>query len=328
MRRARAGLGAALALAAVPLIASTGSAPGTQGPPETAEQDARVELGRRLFYEADLSINGTMSCATCHEQHHAFADGNATHPGALDDPGRRNVPGLANVGELARLTWADPGQTDLIRQVDVPMLGTHPVEMAMREHTSEIAMRLGSDPCYIAMFEAAFPNEDERREVITYARVAQALAAFEVTLVSKGSPWDQWRAGRREALSPDARAGAGIFARDCASCHAGDNFTDTDYHRIAATLPADPGLQEITGRAQDAGRFRTAPLRNVAVTAPYLHDGSAPDLASAIARHRQVPTYSAQDMDRLTAFLASLTDEGFLTDPRFALPRTACNAPL
>ncbi|MCJ1961605.1 cytochrome c peroxidase [Novosphingobium mangrovi (ex Hu et al. 2023)] len=178
------------------------------------------------------------------------------------------------------------------------------------------------------MFKAAFPEKHEGREVITYARVAQALAAFEDTLVSEGSLWDQWRAGRSEALSPAARTGAGIFTQDCASCHAGDNLTNTNYHRIAAMRPEDPGLQEITGRTQDAGRFRTAPLRNVAVTAPYLHDGSAPELASAIARHRPVPSYSAQDMDRLTALLASLTDEGFLTNPRFALPQTACGARL
>ncbi len=89
-----------------------------------------------------------------------------------------------------------------------------------------------------------------------------------------------------------------------------------------------PGMQEIIGRMQVAGRFRTGPLSDLAVTTPYLQDGSAPDLASAIVQHRQVPTYSAQGMARLTAFLASLTNEGFLTDARFALPQTACGVPL
>lgn len=96
-----------------------------------SRHDARVELGRRLFYDADLSRDGTMSCATCHEQRHGFADGNRVHPGVTDEPGRRNVPGLANVGHFSPLTWADPRQTTLERQAAVPVFGTHPVEMGM-----------------------------------------------------------------------------------------------------------------------------------------------------------------------------------------------------
>jgi cytochrome c peroxidase len=97
-----------------------------------AIEQARIELGRRLFYDADLSRDGTMACATCHEQKHAFADGNRTHPGVTGEPGRRNVPGLANVRWIAPLTFADPAQTTLEAQVAVPVFGTHPVEMGMK----------------------------------------------------------------------------------------------------------------------------------------------------------------------------------------------------
>lgn len=106
---------------------------------------AKVELGRRLFYDADLSVDGTMACATCHEQHRAFSDGNPTHAGVHGEPGRRNVPGLANVGWLRTLTWADPRQSSLERQAAVPVMGTTPVEMGMAGQEAEITRRLTRD---------------------------------------------------------------------------------------------------------------------------------------------------------------------------------------
>jgi cytochrome c peroxidase len=283
---------------------------------------ARIELGRRLFYDADLSINGTMSCATCHEQHHGFADGNRTHPGALDDPGRRNVPTLANVGEFPRLTWADPRLTSLEAQVAVPVFGDHPVEMAMKGHEAEIARRLARDPCYRTQFSEAFP---ESNGAIDYPKVASALAAFERALVSRGSDWD------RSAHNDRAQLGARVFQRSCASCHSGVNFTDARYHRIGTVPPpnaADPGLAEITGRPRDRGRFRTPSLRNVAASAPYLHDGSAPTLDAAIAAHTRIVPLPAKERGAVAAFLASLTDHAFLTNPAFQLPQTACGKAL
>ncbi len=300
--------------------APTRAGAGAEGP--------RVALGRRLFYDADLSINGTMACATCHEQHRGFGDGNSTHPGARDDPGRRNVPGLANLGDFTHLTWADPRQDSLEKQIDVPMLGHHPVEMAMDGHTDQIAVRLGRDPCYREMFEAAFPGE---KAVPDYPHVVRAIAAFERTLVSRAAPWDAWRAGDRTALSARAQAGLAQFETDCAACHAGVDLTDQDYHRIAPDIGAgasDAGLMEVTGRAGDRGRFRTPSLRNVTVTAPYLHDGSAPDLAAAIRAHARFRAIDRKELAALEAFLASLTDQAFLTDPAFSLPSQACGVAL
>ncbi len=282
----------------------------------------KVALGRRLFYDADLSINGTMSCATCHEQRHAFADGNRTHPGALDDPGRRNVPALQNLAWLTPLTWADPRQTTLEQQAAVPILGDHPVEMAMQGHEAEIGRRLGRDPCYRAMFRKAFPGGGGR---IDYANTVKALAAFERALISRGSDWDRFTSGHADVLSEDVRQGLAVFQRDCASCHSGHDLTDMRFHRIGP-IGNDHGLAEVTALPEDVGRFRTPSLRNVAVTGPYLHDGSAATLSEAIARHEGLRKES--DIPPLLAFLNSLTDRDFLTDARLSLPMTACGKPL
>jgi cytochrome c peroxidase len=210
---------------------------------------ARVELGRRLFYDADLSANGTMACATCHEQRHAFADGNATHPGVTDEPGLRNVPGLANVGRFARLTMADPAMTTLERQVETPLFGTHPVEMGMKGRAGEFARRLGGQACYKAMFARAFPAQQGRIDTGT---VALALAAFERTITATRAPVDQG------PLPPAAKAGKALFARHCAACHTGPDFTDFAYHRIDLTPDqAERGLMDATGREADRGALRT-----------------------------------------------------------------------
>ncbi|HEX7915053.1 cytochrome-c peroxidase [Rudaea sp.] len=280
---------------------------------------ARIELGRRLFYDADLSQDGTMACATCHEQRHGFADGNRTHPGVTNEAGRRNVPGLANVGEFSPLTSADPRLTTLEAQVSVPVLGTHPVEMGMAGREAEIARRLGRDACYRRMFAAAFPGT---ADPIGYANVVRAIAAFERTLASHGSAYDH------DALSADARAGQETFRRDCAACHAGKNFTDLAFHRLGAIDPAaaDQGLFEVTAHEEDRGKFRTPPLRNLSVTAPYWHDGSMPTARDAIARHGFV--YPPETMRRLEVLLDALTDHDFLSNPAFALPATACGRQL
>ena len=132
-------------------------------------------------------------------------------------------------------------------------------------------------------------------------------------------------------MEGQARQGEKIFRRECAGCHSGVNFTDSRYHSIGAAPPpdaADPGLAEITGRAGDRGRFRTPGLRNVTVSAPYLHDGSAPTLDAAIAAHTRIAPLKPEQHGAVTAFLASLTDRTFLTNPAFALPQTACGKAL
>jgi cytochrome c peroxidase len=303
-------------------------APGIAPPPVPAGNamtTAKVELGRRLFYDADLSIDGTMACSSCHEQRRGFADGNRTRPGVHGDPGRRNVPGLVNVGWMGPLTWADPGLQTLEAQVLVPVFGDHPVEMGMKGSEAEVARRFGRDPCYVRMFAAAFPETGGR---IDMAGVAMAIATFERSMVSHATPYDLYRRGRKSYFPPIARAGAMLFAARCASCHQGANFTDGGFHAVDTRPdPQDAGLFEKTGRPADRGLFRTPPLRNVALTAPYLHDGSAPTIADAIRRHA-IPQPDEAGMTALIAFLVRLTDAGFVNDPALAMPDNACGKPL
>jgi cytochrome c peroxidase len=300
-------------------------------PPDNPMSAAKVELGRRLFYDADLSRDGTMSCGTCHEQRRAFTDGNATHPGVGEHPGRRNALGLANVGYLSPLTWADPTRRSLEDQMLVPLQGEHPVEMGMKGQETELARRLSADACYREMFRQAFPEHGGR---IATGEVVQAIAAFERTLLSFDSPYDRARRGGvADALTPAAERGERLFFGEagCASCHAGANFTDGRFHRLVPPAPGDRGVFEITGRAGDDGAFRTPSLRNAELTGPYLHDGSAASLEDAIRRHGPERTGALsrpQAMAEVIAFLDALTDRRFVSDPRFALPKTACGRPL
>ena len=293
---------------------------GVAPPPVPADNPmsaAKVELGRRLFYDADLSVDGSLSCASCHEQRRAFADGNATHAGARGALGRRNVMSLANVGYLAPLTWADPGQTDLERQVLVPVTGEHPVEMGMKGQEAEIARRLAADACYRTMFAAALP---ETHGEISLASASKAIAAFERTLVSWNAPYD------RHALSVDAQRGEAVFRETgCGSCHSGVNFTDGRFHAIAGVRGDDLGAFEKTAAETDQGAFRTPSLRNVELSGPYLHDGAARTLRVAIFRHDLAAEALSQDeASQIETFLLSLTDRRFVTDERFSLPKTFC----
>ena len=314
---------AALILAAAAHAWSWTQPAGVRPPPVPADNPmsaAKVELGHRLFYDADLSVDGTMACATCHEQHRAFADGNATHGGVHGEAGRRNVPGLANVAWMKALTWADPRLTSLELQAAVPVTGKTPVEMGMAGQETEIAHRLGRDDCYRAMFARAFSDDGS----IDFRHVAMALAAFERTLLSFASPYDNWRRGDRIALSASAANGARLFRRACSGCHAGPLLSDGRFHALLPRDAADPGLGEVTGHQADIGFFRTPSLRNVELTAPYFHDGSAKTIPDAIRRHPGTAAISGTDMAALLAFMVSLTDRQFTTDLRTGLPSQAC----
>lgn len=317
-------MAAALLLLAATAPPWTWSLPAGVAPPRVPADNAmsasKVELGRRLFYDADLSADGTLACASCHEQKRAFADGNATRPGVHGGAGRRNAPGLANVGWFERLTFADPAATSLETQALIPLFGEHPVEMGMKGKEAEFERRLGADRCYRQMFAKAFPERGGR---IDGQSVTAALAAFERTIISYGSSYDLFRGGDAAALSPLAQQGERIFnARGCAACHSWPNFTDRDYHRLEPVSDRDRGLVERTKQPGDAGKFRTPSLRNVEMTGPWWHDGTERTLESALARHPD-PAAAAEG-PALIAFLHTLTDRAFIADLRLARPDTAC----
>lgn len=320
-------------------------------PPVPADNPMSVEkvaLGRRLFYELNLSGPGYMACATCHDPRLAFSDHRRTAIGITGQFHPRNSMALANVGYFTTLTWADPNLTRLEDQALVPLLGEHPVEMAVTGSEERVLSYLRHDPIYPGMFAAAFPGDPDP---IVLANAARAIASFERTLISGDSPFDRYReAGDAAALSPSAQRGAELFfgeALHCGACHSGPFLTDMAFHNTGlydedgrGGLPeGNQGLIEHTGLAADMGRFRTPSLRNVALTPPYMHDGSLMTLRDVIAHYAAggraaldgtpsplvdplVAGFSLtpDETDDLVAFLESLSDPVFLADPELQSP--------
>lgn len=329
--------------------------------PMTAE---KVDLGRHLFYDARLSADGTVACVSCHVQERAFTDGREVPVGINGTPGIRNAPGLANVGYLPLLTWANPHMTSLEFQALIPLFGDAPDEMGNNGLEDTLFARLAADPYYAAAFPAAFPD----RPAPDLFTITRALAAFQRSLISVNSPYDRFkRQGDKTALSDAAQRGEQLFFDhrfECYHCHSGIHFTEnlqtrrsafaekgfhnTGLYNIDGTgaYPAtNTGLMDLTGNPADMGKFRTPSLRNVAVTAPYFHDGSAQTLAEVLDHYRaggrlvatgphagngaqsplrdgMIVGNSATDAEiaDIIAFLESLTDEGFLTNPAYSDP--------
>lgn len=302
----------------------------------------KIELGRRLFYDGDLSWDGAMSCATCHEQKRGFADPNKTRAGFDGSPGERNIQTLANVAWFSSLTWGGPQVDTLEHQALIPIEGFVPVEMGFGgKPEGMLAQRFADQSCYPELFRAAFPEHAGKIDMNT---ITLALAAFQRTLVSLDAPYDRWMRGDTSALSNQQKRGAALFeAKQWSSCHAGPHFTDAAtpgiksdqaFHRLV--MPADgkdTGLARITQNPEDAGRFRTPGLRNVALSAPYMHDGEVASLREAVLHHYADPdvndarlkqALSDAEINDLVAFLESLTDQGFLTNPAFARPLAQC----
>jgi cytochrome c peroxidase len=327
---------------------------------------AKVALGRRLFYDRALSGNGTYACSSCHRQELAFTDGRARAVGSTGAAHPRGAMSLANVAYSATLTWADSRLTRLEDQARIPMFNERPVELGLTGHEEDLVRRLRADPDYPGMFAAAFPEEG--CEPVSVTNVARAIASFERTLVSGDSPYDRYvyrdDAG---ALSDSAKRGMRLFFSErlnCSRCHGGFTFSGPVAFEggrpIAATFhnnglynlggdggyPADnPGLFAVTGRKRDIGRFRAPTLRNIELTAPYMHDGSIATLAEVVEHYarggrlvaggpsagdgrdspRKSDLIQGFDLDDrgkadLLEFLKSLTDRSFVTDPRFAAP--------
>ncbi|MFK7989157.1 MAG: MbnH family di-heme enzyme [Sandaracinaceae bacterium] len=312
-------------------------------PADNPMSEAKVELGRRLFYDPTLSADGTLSCSSCHEQARAFTDGRALSPGIDGSVGHRSAQPLANVGYLRPLTWANPLIGSLEEQALLPLFGESPVELGLAGREAQLEDRLRDDAAYVRAFAEAFPDDDAP---VRWPRVLQALAAFQRTLVSGDSPYDRFLAGDRDALSDQAERGLSLFESErlgCVGCHSGPTLAGHGFHHTglydedgSGSYPVpNRGVFEITFDDADMGRFRAASLRNVAVTAPYMHDGSIDTLdgvldhyaaggrAASARTSPRLTGFSLSDDERsaLLAFLESLTDDRFLEDPRFSDPR-------
>jgi cytochrome c peroxidase len=311
---------------AAPVIAIPPTFPAFVWPQDNEPTPERVSLGRRLFYDERLSRSEEIACASCHLQKNAFADPNRLSAGVAGKVGTRNAPALVNLAWSKSFFWHG-GVTSLEVQAVGPI--KNPVEMDMT--LAEVAERLRLDAELVERFERAYdegPNE---------STITRALASFGRSLVSGNSPYDRYLAGDTTALADAAVRGAALFsgeAAECTHCHNGFNFTNNGFRNngIAADDP-DQGRREITLKDSDIGKFKVPTLRNVAVSAPYMHDGSLATLDDVIAAYAQGgrghpntdPTIQPLELSQeerrdLRAFLEALTDQEFLENPAFADP--------
>ncbi len=335
-------------------------------PADNPMSDAKVKLGRYLFYDKRLSLDGSMSCGSCHEQSRAFTDGQPMHLGVTGEMGIRSSMTLTNVAYLSSYTWANPQLTSLEKQMLVPLFSDHPLEMGLQGHDPELIKKLQGDGTYRKMFQDAFPAESGDISVLT---ITKSIAAFERTLLSFNSAYDRYKHGQPDAISPAAKRGEALFfgeRLECYHCHGGANFTDNNMQQGQAFPEAgfhntglynedgagaykkwDSGLRIVTEKEEDEGKFRTPTLRNIAVTGPYMHDGSIATLDEVIRKHYAVKGRSAlsvhgasplrdefiegfdiddSEVKDLVAFLDSLTDDDFLHSPAFSDPHSSHSA--
>ncbi|GIW40608.1 MAG: cytochrome-c peroxidase [Candidatus Binatia bacterium] len=289
--------------------------------------EAKIALGKLLYFDPRLSKDGTVSCASCHNPFHGFADPAPTSKGVRNQLGTRNSPTVINRLFSQEQFW-DGRAKDLEEQVLGPL--TNPVEMANASH-DEAAQRIGKIAGYRPLFEKAFGDPK-----VDIERIAKAIAAYERTVVSGDSPFDRYQAGDRDAMSPSAVRGMELFngKANCKACHSGFNFTDESYHNLGVGWGKDPGRFEVTKNEEDRGAFKTPTLRNVALTAPYMHDGSEATLEEVVEFYdrggNKNPNLSPemkplglseQEKRDLVAFLHALTGPVRNAEPPASLPR-------
>jgi cytochrome c peroxidase len=244
----------------------------------------KIALGKQLFFDPRLSGDNQMSCATCHLPEKSFADARSRPEGRNGSPLARNTPSLLNVGFYSAFFW-DGRAKSLEEQALVPI--QDPREMD--QDLDEVEAELDAIPGYADQFQTVF-GKAATRELI-----AKALAAFQRTLVTKLSPFDRYLAGDQEALSDDAKRGLELFVGQagCVRCHSGPLLSDGEYYRLGI-ISTDEGRAAVTGDREDKGKFRTPSLRNVALTAPYMHNGSKRTLEQVVEFYvRGVPATTA-----------------------------------
>jgi cytochrome c peroxidase len=362
--------------------ASSGSEPWVWDLPETIPEPRvpednpmtveKVELGRFLFYDTRLSGNQTQSCGSCHQQDLAFTDGLARSEGSTGELHPRSSMSIANSAYAASLTWANQALVRLERQALVPMFGEDPVELGLANMEAELLERLRADEGYVEMFADAFP---EKADPIDVDSITKALGAFQRSVVSFDSKVDRWQQGDRTALNESEQRGLALFfgapneagvedAFECFHCHGGFLFSQAsddegqvfdqkffmnnglyNLDEDGSYPPGNEGLYDMTGELEDKGRFKPPSLRNVALTAPYMHDGSIETLEEVLDHYarggrliedgpnagdgslnpNKSPLVSGFVMTErekadMIAFLRALTDESLLTNPAYSDP--------
>lgn len=284
------------------------------------------ELGKKLFYENALSLDYSINCGSCHKAALAFSDNIPVSIGAGGLSGRSNAPTLTNVAYHPYYT-REGGVPTLEMQILVPI----------QEHDEfnfnivDIAERLKQIPEYVSMSREAFGREPDAY-VIT-----RAIGIFERTLISGNSTYDAYENGNTAMLSTAAKRGKDLFfstKTNCSSCHSGFNFTNYSFENNGLyKMYANTGRQRVTGKPEDSALFKVPTLRNIALTAPYMHDGSKATLADVIEHYNsggephtnksdkiKPLALTMQEKEDLLAFLNALTDEKFITNKNFQKP--------
>lgn len=334
-------------------------------PADNPMSEAKFQLGRRLFYDKRLSGNGTLGCGSCHFQRLAFTDGNAVSRGSTGDHTPRSAMSIVNSAYYPTLTWSNPSQSSLEIQAAVPMFVDNlAVELGINDENKQTVLaRFANDTDYRRRFVEAFPGE---QDPINFMNIIKAIAAFERGVISGNSRYDLAHAGKASLSEEEARGMRLFFSEQaqCSECHSGFNFSDqtmhagstrvqTPFHNTglynldgAGAYPDDnPGLIGVMPQPDNMGRFRVPSLRNIAITAPYMHDGSIPTLEAVLdfygAHGRNVTSgphrgdgrrnplkdpridkirLNDQDKMDIIAFLKTLTDDELLDNPRYADP--------
>jgi len=293
-------------------------------PADNQLTENRVKLGKMLFFDKTLSLDSSISCASCHKQNHAFADVRKFSLGVHDSLGLRNSMPLFNIAYAQSLFW-DGGVPSLELQVLAPIEDHREMNIAL----PLVVERLKQNPVYQEGFRKAYDREPDLYGLV------RAIASFERTLISGQSPYDKYTfQGDKNALNASEIRGMNVFfgeKAECFHCHAGFNFTDQSFQNNGLyAVYTDVGRARISNRTFDEGRFKVPSLRNIEKTAPYMHDGSFNTLDEVIEHYisggknhpNQSPLVrpfelSLDEKNDLIAFLKSLTDEGFLSNPEF-----------
>ena len=303
--------------------------PASNEPADNPTTPEKAALGKLLFFDPLLSENNDMACATCHHPDLGFGDGQPVASGP-SGPLTRNTPTLWNVDYVQKLFW-DGRMDSLESQVNFPL--THPNEMGVSD-IAALEAELRANPEYVALFDAAFGGGEQ---AVTTDNMARALAAFQRTLLSQNSQFDRYAAGNFDALTPQQRRGLALFrsgATRCFECHSAPTFA-SDTFRVVGVPSDDPGRAGVTPDGQQ-GAFKVPTLRNIALTAPYMHNGSLATLEDVVNFYADggghafgvdnvdvfVNGFDLNDQERsdLVAFLYALTDEWSLPALPEAVP--------
>ncbi len=275
--------------------------------PRSAEDQAKVDLGRHLFYEKRISLNNSMSCNSCHDLTRYGVDGEGFSKGVPGERVGRNSPTVYNAYAHIAQFW-DGRAATVEEQAKGPILAGK--EMAM-PNAAEVVKRLKSFPEYVPLFKAAFPRSADS---INYEHVGASIGAFERNLATP-SRWDAFLDGKKDALTTAEQAGARLFVtKACTTCHAGTLVGGQVYMKLGLVNPwpnqKDQGRFDLTKNEADKMFFKVPSLRNIEKTGPYFHDSSSTSLDDAIKRmgkHQLGLDLTTKEVADLAAFLKSLT---------------------